>query len=61
MTRRRSDVLLLTEEEEIDVFLIIDEYEKDGWRVVLNKELIDHTEYEEKYTYMLGFAKEEEV
>lgn len=59
MMRKISEVVLLKPEEEIDVFIIIDEYEKNGYRTVLNKELIE--DCTEPYSYMLGFAKEEEI
>jgi len=58
MEKRYLEMIYLTEEEEIELFEIIEEYKKNGYRVVINKALVDDNTA--PYSYVIGFAKEEE-
>lgn len=57
MKKSVLEIIYLLEEEEIELFEIIKQYEDDGYRVVLNKPLVECTS--DPHTYMIGFSKEE--
>lgn len=58
MKKKILEIIYLTEEEELELFLIKDSYEKNGYRCVVEKVLIEDETSE--YTMFLAFSKTEE-
>lgn len=56
MERLISEILHLTDEEEIQIYDIIEEYEEAGYKLILSKKLVEDSSCE--YSYILGFKKE---
>lgn len=59
MLIKNSKIIYIDEFEEPFVDEIISSYESDGWRLVLQRELIEDGS-DCPYTWILGFAKREE-
>lgn len=60
MLSKNSIVLCFTLDEEHMTTQVIKQYESEGWRLVLDKELVgDNTTA--PYSWMLGFAKHQEI
>ena len=57
MKKKTLEIVYLTEDEEIDLFLIKDSYKKNGYRCIMEKILVEDESSE--YTIFLAFNKEE--
>lgn len=57
MKRKVLEIVYLTEDEEIDLFLIKDSYEKNGYECIMEKTLVEDDS--SNYSIFLAFRKEE--
>lgn len=57
MKRKILEIVYLTEEEEIDLFLVKDSYEENGYKCIMEKTLVEDDSSD--YTIFLAFNKEE--
>lgn len=58
MKKKKLEIIYLTEEEEVDLFLIKDSYKEKGYECLMEKTLVEDNSSE--YTIFLAFSKIEE-